>query len=59
MAHYMTVKSMYKNAKTSVKVNGVVGRDCSGFDWWPFHPGARARFATTLYPSYGSAIPEV
>ena len=50
------VKSMYKNAKTSVKVNGVGGRDFSG------RGGSSSRVraqSTTLYHSYGSAIKEV
>ena len=47
---------MYKNAKTSVKVNGVGGRD------FPVEVGRSSRVraqSTTLYHSYGSAIQEV
>ena len=48
-------KSMYKNAKTSVKVNGVGGRDYP-VERWEFNKGQRAH-STTLYHSYGSATP--
>ena len=47
------VESMYKNAKTSVKVNGVGGRD------YPIKVGVHQGSMLSpllFHPSYGSAI---